>query len=250
MVVVVKSRSRAITSSRSGLSGTRLAELPVIGIPARGSARAAGRKVPGHWEGDLVIGKAGKTSMGTLAGRLSRYLVPVALPDGRDSAEPPRQLPTLQPGLPGSVLKRSHRPPVRSALTFGPERRLPGSRPFYCARNTIRAMSSAGVPDPNSHASRWILATIAPPLRPEQSLSRWRRPLSSSRRRSPERRSVTPSVTQSSTSPGERWQVSLRKVAPSITPSSGCAPAAICVPPLAHSRSGGGWPAHTMETAA
>ena len=49
-------------------------------------ADAAGRKVPGHWEGDLVIGKAGKTAMGTLAGRNSRYLVPVALPDGRDSA--------------------------------------------------------------------------------------------------------------------------------------------------------------------
>jgi IS30 family transposase len=46
---------------------------------------AEGRKVPGHWEGDLVIGKAGKTAMGTLVERKSRYLVPVALPDGRDS---------------------------------------------------------------------------------------------------------------------------------------------------------------------
>ena len=41
--------------------------------------------MPGHWEGDLVIGKAGKTAMGTLVGRKSRYLVPVPLPDGRDA---------------------------------------------------------------------------------------------------------------------------------------------------------------------
>jgi transposase, IS30 family len=48
-------------------------------------AEAGGRQVPGHWEGGLVIGKAGKTAMGTLVERMSRYLVPVALPDGRDS---------------------------------------------------------------------------------------------------------------------------------------------------------------------
>jgi len=55
-----------------------------LGLPA--PKEAEGRKVPGHWEGDLVIGRAGKTAMGTLVERKSRYLVPVALPDGRDSA--------------------------------------------------------------------------------------------------------------------------------------------------------------------
>ncbi|MGH2895995.1 MAG: IS30 family transposase [Solirubrobacteraceae bacterium] len=40
------------------------------------------RAVPGHWEGDLMIGKANKTAIGTLVERSTGYAILVHLPDG------------------------------------------------------------------------------------------------------------------------------------------------------------------------
>lgn len=58
-----------------------------------------GRAVPGHWEGDLVIGKGGKTAVATLVERTSRFLVLVPL-TGRDALTVGRGVIAATAGLP------------------------------------------------------------------------------------------------------------------------------------------------------
>jgi IS30 family transposase len=86
--------------------GERRGRIPGMVMIADRPPEAADRAVPGHWEGDMIEGKAGKSQIGTLVERSTRFTMLAPLPGGKAPGAFADALIPVIGGLPGA-LRRS-----------------------------------------------------------------------------------------------------------------------------------------------
>jgi IS30 family transposase len=80
-------------------------QLPGMVMISERPAEVADRAVPGHWEGDLLVGKYGRTAVGTLVERSTRYLLLLHLSEGRDAEKVDTAMRAAIAQLPGELFR-------------------------------------------------------------------------------------------------------------------------------------------------